>query len=107
MAGPCPSSSSSPLAFKSNFVLTVKYTAAFQHRLEDIFAESDYVLRYEKGNFKAGFCVLKETKVAIVNKYYPLEGKINCLIDILREIPLQTEGLSDKNRKLYQEIRFQ
>jgi hypothetical protein len=85
-------------------VLTIKYTAAFQHRLEDIFTESDYVLRYEKGTFKAGFCVLKETKVAIVNKYYPLEGKINCLLDILREIPINTEGLSEKNRMLYEAI---
>ena len=86
-------------------MLTIKYTAAFQHRLEDIFSESDYVLRYEKGTFRAGFCVLKETKVAIVNKYYPLEGKINCLIDILREIPIDTEGLSEKNRTLYEAIR--
>ena len=85
--------------------MTIKYTAAFQHRLEDIFSESDYVLRYEKGTFRAGFCVLKETKVAIVNKYYPLEGKINCLIDILREIPIDTERLSEKNRTLYEAIR--
>jgi hypothetical protein len=85
-------------------LLNVKYTTAFQHRLEDLFAESDYVLRYEKGNFKAGFCVLKDTKVAIINKYYPLEGKINCLLDILREIPIRTERLSEKNRQLYESV---
>jgi hypothetical protein len=85
-------------------LLNVKYTAAFQHRLEDLFAESDYILRYEKGNFKAGFCVLKDTKVAIINKYYPLEGKINCLLDLMREIPIRTERLSEKNRQLYESI---
>ena len=85
-------------------MLNFKYTTAFQHKLEDIFAESDYVLRYEKGNFKSGFCVLKDTKVVLVNKYYPLEGKINCLIDILREVPLEVSRLSEKNQKLYGEI---
>ncbi|MES2734453.1 MAG: hypothetical protein V4714_22085 [Bacteroidota bacterium] len=85
-------------------MLQIKYTPAFQHRLEDIFAESDYILRYEKGNFKSGFCVLKETKVVIVNKYYPMEGKINCLIDILREIPIKTNGFSEKNQKLYEQL---
>ena len=82
----------------------VKYTAVFQRKLEDLFAESDYVLRYEKGTFKSGFCVLKDTRTVLVNKYYPLEGKINCLLDILREIPLDTAGLSEKNRKLYATI---
>ena len=85
-------------------MLNVKYTAAFQHKLEDIFAESDYVLRYEKGNFKSGFCVLKDTKVVLINKYYPVEGKINCLIDILREVPLEVSRLSEKNQQLYGEI---
>ena len=64
--------------------MEIKYTKHFLNKLEDIFAESDYMLRYEKGNFKSGFCVLKSTKVIIVNKFYSLEGKVNCLVDILR-----------------------
>lgn len=84
--------------------MQIKFTPQFQAKLEDIFAESDYVLRYEKGNFQAGYCVLKDTKIAIVNKYYPTEGKINCLIEILKSIELDTSKLSDKNKSLYQEI---
>lgn len=82
----------------------MKHTPQFLSRLEDIFAESDYMLRYEKGNFKAGWCLLKSTKVVVVNKYFPTEGKINCLVDILRAIPLNTETLGEKSHKLYQEI---
>ena len=40
--------------------MELKYTRPFLNKLEDIFAESDFVLRYEKGNFKAGYCVLKD-----------------------------------------------
>jgi hypothetical protein len=82
----------------------MKYTPHFLSRLEDIFAESDYMLRYEKGNFKAGWCLLRNTKVVVVNKYFTTEGKINCLTEILRTIPLNTDGLADRSLKLYQEV---
>ncbi|MGN6646649.1 MAG: hypothetical protein ACTHJT_08965 [Cytophaga sp.] len=84
--------------------MEVKYTTQFLSKLEDIFSESDYMLRYEKGNFNSGYCLLKETHVAIVNKYYPLEGKVNSLIEILKQIELNTDKMTDKNKKLYQEI---
>jgi hypothetical protein len=66
--------------------MTIKYTKNFLDKLENIFAASEYILRYEKGNFKSGYCILKENKVVIINKYYTLDGKINALIDIIREI---------------------
>ncbi|GHA78158.1 hypothetical protein [Pontibacter akesuensis] len=84
--------------------MELKYTRPFLSKLEDIFAESDFVLRYEKGSFKAGYCVLKDMKVAVVNKYYSLEGKINCLYDILRTISVDESRLSEKTKKLYLEI---
>jgi hypothetical protein len=62
------------------------------------------MLRYEKGNFQSGYCLLKETHVAIVNKYYPLEGKVNSLIEILKQIELNTDKMTDKNKKMYLEL---
>lgn len=82
----------------------IKYTKHFLNKLEDLFSESDHHLRYEKGNFNSGYCVLKSKKIIIVNKYYPLEGKINCLADILREVSIDVSNLSDKNKKLYYEM---
>jgi hypothetical protein len=84
--------------------MEIKLTPQFLAKLEDVFAESDYVLRYEKGNFHAGYCVLKDTKIAIVNKYFTVDGKINCLIEILKSIEIDTSKLSDKNRTFYQEL---
>ena len=76
--------------------MTVKYTKNFLDKLEDLFASSEFILRYEKGNFKSGYCVLKETKIVIVNKYYTLEGKINALIDIIKELEFSPQDFSDK-----------
>ena len=84
--------------------MQVKYTKHFLNKLEDLFSETDYVLRYEKGNFQSGYCILKETKVAIVNKFFTLDGKINCLIDILKTITIDTKNMSNKNKTLYLEV---
>lgn len=83
----------------------VRYTQNYLNKLEEIFAESDYVLRYEKGNFKSGYCLLKDTKIAIVNKFFPIEGKVNSLIDIIKEIEIDPEELSEKSRKLYLQLQ--
>ena len=75
----------------------IKYTNQYLAKLEDVIAESDYILRYEKGNFKAGYCLLKEQKIVIVNKFFTMEGKINALLDILKTVPLDTSKFSEKN----------
>jgi len=84
--------------------MLIKYTKNFLNKLEEIISESDYILRYEKGNFRPGYCLLRDKKVAIVNKYYPLEGKINTLLELVNDIHPDIIQLSDKNKKLYLEI---
>ena len=86
--------------------MAIKYTKHFLDKLENLFAASPYHLRYEKGNFKSGYCLLKETKVVIINKYFPLEGKINALIDILGEIDLDPKEFKEKgNQDFIAELR--
>ncbi len=82
----------------------IKYTNQFLTKLEDLIAESDYVMRYEKGNFKSGYCLLKDQKIMIINKFFTTEGKINTLLDILRNIELDTTKFTEKSSKLYQEL---
>ncbi len=82
----------------------IKYTTGFLTKLEDLILESDYSLRYEKGNFKSGYCLLKDQKIMIINKFYPTEGKINALLDILKTIELDTSRFTEKSLKLYEEL---
>jgi hypothetical protein len=82
----------------------IKYTNQFLTKLEDLIAESDYILRYEKGNFKSGYCLLKEQKIMIINKFFTTEGKINALLDILKNLELDTSRFTEKSLKLYEEL---
>ena len=84
--------------------MSIRYTKAFLAKLEDIFSETEYILRYEKGNFHSGYCILNESKIAVINKYFPIDGRISSLIEILRSIEVNPDDLSEKNRKLYLEI---
>ncbi len=84
----------------------MKYTKGTLARLEDVFAESDYALRYEKGQFQAGYCVLREQRVVLVNTYFPLEGRINCLLELLRTLPeLRLDHLTPRSRALLETVR--
>lgn len=86
--------------------MAIKYTKNFLDKLENLFAETDFMLRYEKGNFKSGYCVLNESKIVIVNKYFPLEGKINALVDILIELNFNPQDFVNKsNQDFLTEIR--
>ena len=82
----------------------IKYTNQFLAKLEDLIAESDYFLRYEKGSFKSGYCLLRDQKIMIINKFFDTEGKINVLLEILKNVTLDTSKFSEKNLKLYEEL---
>ena len=85
--------------------MKIKYTKSFLNKLEDVFSESDYMLRYEKGNFKSGYCVLKDQNIVIVNTFFDLTGKINCLLEIMKSIELDSKSFSEKNRNFYLELQ--
>ena len=79
--------------------MVIKYTKHFLDKLENLFTASEYILRYEKGSFKSGYCVLKDTKIVIINKYFPIEGKINALIEIINELNLDPKDFKEKSNQ--------
>lgn len=82
-----------------------KFTRHFLKKLEGLLEELDYTVRYEKGNFQSGYCIVENRKIAIVNKFYDTEGRINVLLDILATIDVDIQALHDKNLELYHELR--
>lgn len=70
-------------------------------KIEDLFSDLGYKVRYEKGNFKTGACVIQNTKMIVVNKFSNLEIKINSLISLLKEFEVNKEELEDKQWSFY------
>lgn len=85
-------------------VMQIRYNSGTLSRLESIFEEGGYILRYEKGTFNSGYCLLEDRKVAVVNKFLNLEGKINTLIDILPLLEINFDLLTLDSQKLFSQI---
>lgn len=65
-------------------------------KLEELFQQLDYKIRYEKGNFQSGFCLVEERKIAVINKFFDTEARIEALVDILQQIDVDHGSLDDK-----------
>ncbi len=83
----------------------MNYTKHQLQKIEDLLVEVGYQVRYEKGSFQSGYCLVENRKIAIVNKFFETEGRINTLLDIIDKIEINTEGVSEKSQKVLKEIQ--
>ncbi len=82
----------------------MKYTQHTLDKLEDLIKEIQYVIRYERGTFQSGYCILEEKKVVVLNKFLQQEGRINTLMDIIPKLIADPETLSSDSRKTFDQI---
>jgi hypothetical protein len=82
----------------------MKYTQTTLDKLESVVEETGYVLRYERGSFQSGYCILEDRKVVVLNKFLQLEGRINTMVDLIPQLEINTELLSEESKKLYLDI---
>lgn len=83
----------------------MRYTITTLKKLEDLFEELDYTVRYEKGNFQSGYCLVENRRIAVINKFFDTEGRINTLLDILSRFELDEQTLSEKSRDFVEKWR--
>lgn len=79
----------------------IKFTKTTLEKIETIFKLLGYKVRYEKGNFTSGYCIVEDQKVVVINKFFDLEGKIETLKDILTGMPVDEVLTDDKLRAFY------
>jgi len=91
-------------ANKFNTASFLKYTQTTLDKLEAIPEQSGYILRYERGTFQSGYCILEQKKVVVLNKFLPTEGRINTLYDLIPQLDVNTDHLSPDSARLYRDI---
>lgn len=82
----------------------IKVNQPTLNKLGSILEEAGYVIRYERGNFQSGYCILQQKKVVVLNKFLTLEGRINTLVDITPDLDINFDTLTHESQKLYEEI---
>lgn len=82
----------------------MKYNATMLEKIEKLLHETGYVIRYERGNFQSGYCILEEKRVLVLNKFLPVEGRINTLIDIIPQLNINPENLPAESKKIFESL---
>lgn len=83
----------------------ISFTQHNLGKLEDLLNDLDYRVRYEKGSFKTGACLIQNTKVIMVNKFSNLEVRIRSLIQLLNELEVDVSVLEEKQREFYKVVK--
>ena len=78
--------------------MALSYTQHTLEKLESLLKSMGFKLRYEKGNFKTGACILEQSRVIIVNKFSNLENKILSLADLLQNTETNDSLLDEKQK---------
>ncbi len=68
--------------------------------LKDLAHQLGAKVRFEKGDFKGGYCLLKENKVIVINKMANQQRKVMILAAALKELGIEEMYLSPKIREV-------
>lgn len=82
----------------------MKPTQHYLDKLAAIVHEAEYALRYERGTFQSGWCLLESKRVIVLNKFLDIEGRINTLLELIPQLPVDYDKLTLESQKLYEEV---
>ena len=78
--------------------MALTFTQHTLDKLEQLLKALNYKVRYEKGNFKTGACVIESSRVIVVNRFSNLESKIIALAGLVQALETDEALLDDKQK---------
>ncbi|MEM7374202.1 MAG: hypothetical protein AAF587_36750 [Bacteroidota bacterium] len=83
----------------------MRISRSTQETLQKILKSQGYQIRYEKGNFHGGYCLVMQKRMILINKFHPLESKINAMAEIIRELEIDDSELTDSQKRTVKRIK--
>ena len=81
-----------------------KYNRNTLQRIEQLLVDQKFTIRYEKGSFKSGFCLVESKKIVVINKYFDLHSRINCLLEIVSQIEINPMLFSNSSKRYFKKF---
>jgi len=72
---------------------------AILHAMEEIAKKSGFIVRWDKGLFQGGSCILEGNKLIVLNRHHPTEVHIGVLARALKDVSLQNISIRKGMRK--------
>lgn len=79
----------------------IKYTRHWLKKIEGLYETGGYSIRYEKGHFQSGHCIVEDRKVVVINRFFNVEARINTLLDLLTQVELDPGPMDDMQKALW------
>lgn len=79
----------------------------FEELIQDLKAVASQLgadVRFEKGDFKGGYCLLNENKIVVINKMANLQRKVMILSMALKELGVDKIYLNPRIREIIDEM---
>lgn len=79
----------------------------FEEILQELKAVADQLgasVRFEKGDFKGGYCIIHDKKVIVINKMTSLQKKVMILSAALKELGVESIFLTPRVREIIEEM---
>ena len=79
----------------------------FEEILQELKSIADQLgasVRFEKGDFKGGYCIIYDKKVIVINKMTNLQRKVMILSTALKELGVDEIYLSPRVREIIEEM---
>lgn len=78
------------------------YTQNSLTKLEDLLQALGFKIRYERGSFRSGTCVLQQENILVVNRFSDIEVKIKSMVEVIQTVEISEDmDLNEKQQKLY------
>ncbi len=61
-------------------------------------------VRFERGDFKGGYCLLREDKTIVINKLSTLQKKVMILTNALKDLGINDHYIQPRIREIIDEI---
>lgn len=72
--------------------------------LKNLASQMGATVRFERGDFKGGYCILKESKIIVINKLANLQRKVMTLSAALTELGIDEMYLTPRLREIIEEM---
>ena len=79
----------------------------FEQLIEELKSVADQLgasVRFEKGDFKGGYCIIHDKKVIVINKMTNLQRKVMILSTALKELGVDEIYLTPRVREVIEEM---
>lgn len=74
-------------------------------KLELLLKTAGYKVRYERGNFKTGACLLQSNRMIVINKFSNLESRIQAIAELARELEIDQTLLDEKQLAFLHQLK--